>query len=318
MKPRTFISCAIVMCLMCVEARAQGFSDDFNIPVLNSGWSWVREHRPFWSLTGTELQITTERGALNGLSYNNVQNILLQPAPTENFRIETKLNFSPDSILQNAGLIYYITDDNYIRVSRGIWADTSQYVNGVWLEWELNGLPDFVFVTPVPVSDVWFRLYRIGTSYRALYSLDGIAYTEIGVQAVPFPAGTPRVGVQAANGDMILASSDNIPARFDYFNVALVSSVNDPSTADAAVLLDIYPNPVQRNGTLTVQAPAGGLPYSIVITDVLGREVLHRDEMPGSFNRSIELDMSGLGSGTYLLRMQIGTRFSVRPIVITR
>jgi beta-xylosidase len=93
------------------------FRDDFNVH-LKSSWAWVNEDPNNWSLINKPgfLQINTT----NGHFYlGNAKNVLLQPAPQDNFVVETSMLFDPSEGEQFAGLIILESNQNFIQVGLG-------------------------------------------------------------------------------------------------------------------------------------------------------------------------------------------------------
>lgn len=301
-------------------AAAQPFiTDDFNSLVLNPSWSWVREDRASWRLTGTAMQITTQPGALNGMNHNNVHNLLLQAAPTQDvFKMSTRVTFSPDSIYHNAGLIYYVDDDNYVRVSRGMY----EQINGVWVEWETAGLPDFHFIDAVRDTIIYLRLTRYTpSSFRAVYSLDGSNWMLIGDVGLVMPAGEVRVGLNAANGAGIIATPDRIPATFDYFTIDLSTPVESvPVSPDAPRIASLSPNPLTSGASamLAYSLPSPS-PVQLIVTDVLGRTVL--DLQSSAMHSGLQTETFSTGSlpaGPYTVHIVANGAHAARQFVILK
>ena len=301
---------------------AQGFDDEFNSLIMKSGWTWTREDLSHWQFTGTQLQITTQPGALNGMQYNDVKNILLQPAPTQTFRFETKLTFHPDSSYHNAGLIYYFDDDNYVRVSRGIYhPNAGANINGVWMEWEINGIPDMVFVDSISMDPIHLRLSRTnGTYFFASYGPDGTIWRKISDATILYTGSNARVGLQAANGQGVLATTSRIPARFDYFHVLVTSTEEVPQAGAASpAIVRMYPQPLPMGSVATIQYT---LPHasdvSVHLTDLLGRTVWMStfSELDGL--RELHLPAGVANSGTYLLHLVTANGHASQKLVIIR
>ena len=283
--------------------------------MLNSRWSWLREDRPFWSLNGSELQITTQRGALNGTDYNDVRNMLLQDAPASgDFRFFTKLDFSPDSSLHNAGLVYYVDDDNYIRVSRG----RHDAVNGVWMETEVNGWPQIAFVHDISANPIYLRLSRVsGDVFRSMYSINGTDWTMIYERILGFPAMPAKVGLQAANGQGNVTTL-RIPARFDYFRIILGDAARPPSPrAVTPELLGSYPSPARAGGDLTVNFTLPGADGSLRLTDVLGRVLWNGTARPaGTEAMTAVIPLHSVPAGTYMLLLEANGRLAQQTVVV--
>ena len=95
-------------------------SDSFNSGTLGSQWSWIREDNTKWSLTANPgyMRIITQSGDLMPTT-NNMKNILLQTPSTSDFTVITKLTISAIRLIFNqAGLVVYSNDDNYVMLQR--------------------------------------------------------------------------------------------------------------------------------------------------------------------------------------------------------
>ncbi|NOY05588.1 MAG: DUF1349 domain-containing protein [Chlorobi bacterium] len=312
-----FSRAAFSLVLFCWSFIAIAQSDEFNSLNLGSQWSWIRENPDNWFLTSTELEIRTEAGALEGTSYNNVKNILLQDAPRGTFRFETRLYFNPDSMFHNAGLIYYIDDDNYIRVSRGIY-ETS--INGVWMEFEVNASAIMDIVNDITASILYLRLSRTDdTIFTATYSLDGITWRLIGQETLHFPKRKARIGLQAANGYGITATPKSIPARFDYFRFAVTGVADRPAPQPSTSrITSIYPNPFNPATTIRYSVRRAGF-TTLEIVDGYGRVVrtLAKDlRTPGTYATSFT--GSGLPPGVYFARLKTTDGITYRPLLLLR
>jgi len=311
-----------ILLLTVASAFAQNFDDEFNSMIMKTGWSWTREDRAHWQLTGTALVITTQPGALNGMDFNDVRNILLQPAPAVTFRFETKLTFSPDSIDHNAGLIYYINDDNYIRVSRGKYRPSNgPDINGVWMEWEVNGMPDIVAIDNITLNPVHLRLSRTdGTKFFASYSSDTINWQPIHGAIINFIGGPAKIGLQAANGQGSMVTAARIPAQFDYFHT-INTPINEIPTAGAEQpsIQRLYPQPLTQgaNAILQYSLPAGA-DVMVRMTDLLGRAIWSSTFHESSGEHSLRIPTSDARPGTYWLQLSTGRGFAMRQFMIVR
>jgi cytochrome c len=181
--------------------------DNFDSAILNSRWNWVRENPTYWSLTADPgfLQLVT-RGSLNETS-NNLENILLTSTSDIDYRIITKVNFSPIENFHRAGLLVYQDDDNYLQLTR-VYSDGS-YVR---IKTEIGGVTSTIYA-PEVVSDttLYLRIDKQGNDYYGFYSLDGITWEFVGQENLPLS--NTSVGLFAANGPTPL----EINADFDFF-----------------------------------------------------------------------------------------------------
>lgn len=313
----------LVLALLTGRLPAQTY-DDFTSSSLNPVWSWVRESPSNWSLVAGYLTIVTERGALTTGRFNNVQNILLQDVPDEDvIRMETKLLFSPESWLHNAGLIYYIDDDNYIRVSRGMYPDDDGiHYNGVWMEWEQNGVTLFHFVNDIRSDTTWLRLTcAYDTVFHATYSIDGTTWLDIGRESLTFTGGSARAGLQAANGDGLGVMGRNLPAHFDYFGMEPTGIRQSALLPSRLAIVTVYPHPLtsEEHAVATIRLGRADL-VRWYFTDMLGRRFgvsqAHGRLQPGLHH--ITFSLRDVPAGVYFLHVAAGNTLAVQSILLTR
>ncbi|MCB2203645.1 hypothetical protein KQI65_02770 [bacterium] len=317
MRIRHLSGMLLLLILSALPIHAQQY-DDFENPTLEKEWTVFREVPDHWRLLEGLLEITTQRGALNGTMFNNVHNMFLQDVPsTGNIVLETQLYFSPDYLYHNAGLLYYIDDDNYIRVSRGIKPDT----NGVWLEWEVDGETHFHSVFGVVVDTVFLKLERTRGVFTAYYATERNSWQEIASESISFPDGTPMAGLQAANGEGLVAEGDDIPARFEYFG-ANPLAVEDAAGYPASLTVQgSWPEPAVAGQSLTVSlslVKASEVHWKL--TDLLGREVL-ASRSAGRYAAGLQTIQCAIGDvppGIYFMHVMAAHSRVVQRILLTR
>lgn len=327
---KTYIILAVLLLTCTVSLRAQ-FSDDFDEDALNTGWSWVRESPSNWRLGGGALTIWTERGALNTRLFNNVRNMLLQPLPgTRDFMMDTELRFTPYWTLRNAGLLYYVDDDNYIRISRGI----HDGHNDIWMEWEVDGVPSFRYAEAEvgtledPLLEFRLRLKRESTNeFSASYQVNSdvtgwTSWNSFATETIAFPATEPRIGLQAANGDGMVATALPEQANFNYFHYSDVTSVRPLHDMAVALTVEsVHPAPSAAGSVLTMSVStdrAAALQWRM--TDLLGREVIAPTSL-GQRERGtydISVPTGTLPPGVYLWQVSAGSARATRRILLTR
>ena len=93
-----------------------GFRDDFNGSDLAAGWNVVRRDQALTVADG-KVTIPTQAGDLYTTS-NTAKNVVLRPAPTGPFTITAKVNHKGLVQYQQAGVIVYGSDDNYVKLDR--------------------------------------------------------------------------------------------------------------------------------------------------------------------------------------------------------
>ena len=185
--------------------------DDFASPALDPSWGWVREDPTHWSLTALPgyLRITTQEGDIFAAT-NDAHNLLLRNGPAGDFEISAAVKFAPSANYQQAHLLVYWDDQNWVSIKRIF--STVSGGNGVEFNWEVGG--NFYFLArSETATDLQLKLTKAGTTYTGLYSIDGQIWTQVG-QISLANAAIPRVGLGAWNG---AATAAEIPADFDWF-----------------------------------------------------------------------------------------------------
>jgi arabinan endo-1,5-alpha-L-arabinosidase len=182
-----------------------------------SGWTWVRED-PAATETGGALRWPTQAGDL--ANTGGTASVLLRDPPDGAWTAETRLaiDLGTDEVrnYQQAGLIAYLDDDHFLRLSHvAIW-NTRQTEH--FKEMPFAGRVSFggmAVGTPAPVT--WLRLsHRLDPAggeheLQAATSRDGRHWTWGGTWTLP--AGTrPRVGLVSHGGAGAVA-------EFDYFRI---------------------------------------------------------------------------------------------------
>jgi beta-glucosidase len=229
-------------------------SDDFNGTTVGPQWSWVRQDPLTEHVGSGSLQITPEQGDLTGTT-NTAHNILVQPALGD-WTIESKLTFStpPHADTQQAGIIAYQDDDNYLKLGWEYSSGVAQLVETT--EDSLSGTPATQVLTTIPTAGilsntVWLRMVKVGPRYTSYYSTDGVHFVPI--YNVGASLSNVKVGLFAfAGADTV----NDLSVAFDYFHVQ-----NGGASAE----------PVHGARRKVTQAK-GGRPRSQDTRPVLGRQ----------------------------------------------
>ena len=182
------------------------------------GWTWVRGPDPAVSETGGALRWPTQAADLTGPG--GTASVLLRDAPAGAYTVETKLaiDLGTDEVrnFQQAGLIAYLDDDQFLRLSHvAIWNTRQTEFGKEMPVADRTSYGGMAVGTPAPVT--WLRLsHRIDPAngeheFRAASSRDGRHWTWGGVWTLP--AGTnPRIGLISHGGAGAVA-------EFDYFRI---------------------------------------------------------------------------------------------------
>jgi arabinan endo-1,5-alpha-L-arabinosidase len=205
-----------------VPAPAVGrvtWSDDFSGSAPRTGWSWVRPDSAV-TVGGGSLNWPVQDGDLSGPADN--AGVLVRTAPRGDYTVETKLtlDLGVDDVrnYQQAGLVAYVSDDDFARLDQvAIW-NTRQIEFGRELPYA-GGLAYGGVTVGTPATTTWLRLvHRVDPvtgehRFRSESSTDGHTWTLGGVWT--FPAGeVPKIGLVAHGG-----ATPAVTARFDYVRV---------------------------------------------------------------------------------------------------
>lgn len=169
---------------------------DVKRATLSDAYSWVREDPARWSATSKDA--VTLRAGANGLwaTQNAAVNMLLTPQPAaEKTVLDVTLDGATVAGYEEAGLIFYVGDDDYVALHRKHAAGSPVLA----LVTETKGSPNENTRVAAPADAVIrLRLERAGSTFTASYSIDGQAYKTIGSIVNPTVGDAARVGVMAA------------------------------------------------------------------------------------------------------------------------
>ncbi len=197
------------------------FSDGFEGSSLGTGWSWTGP--PAATVQGGVLHFPVQQADLVGAGSNGAS-VVLRRAPAGDYVIETKvrlpLGIGKLRTFPGAGLIAYVNDDLFLRLSTVAIFDTRQVEFGK--EQTYAGVLAFGGMTQAPPAETtWLRLaHRVDPAngeheFRAGVSRDGNSWTWGGVWTLP--AGSqPRIGLEAQG---LQAGQAPVTARFDYVKI---------------------------------------------------------------------------------------------------
>ncbi|VTR93141.1 signal peptide protein : Uncharacterized protein OS=Rhodopirellula baltica WH47 GN=RBWH47_02949 PE=4 SV=1: DUF1349 [Gemmata massiliana] len=190
-------------------------------------WKPVRpdEDHVSWTKNRGALTITTQRGTIHGDETGNkesqARNIYLidNPLPDDaDFEIVTCIaGFAPKQQYQQAALILYNDDDNYVK-----WSYEFSYVNngsvalGLIRETKAKPEHDHVAVPEKADEKLWLRLTKRKNSYEYASSTDGKEFAVHGEREWG-DKGPQRIGILAKNGG--LADVPEVDVCFSRFEL---------------------------------------------------------------------------------------------------
>jgi len=191
------------------------FRDDFSGPALAAGWTWARENPATWSLANGNLQIELEYGDLWEGWTNNCRNLLLRTPPlSDDYTVETHLSATLVANINQALIILYGDDNNYVRFGLIRCCGGVLNVNHVH---EIGAVPQPQIQTSYGSGDVYLRIVKTGGSASLQYSSDGTSWsTHTTIPSLGFSIS--GVGLVAFDGSEPPSAS---VARYDYFQASV-------------------------------------------------------------------------------------------------
>ncbi|WP_300266934.1 DUF1349 domain-containing protein [Microbacterium sp.] len=186
----------------CAAAGTDEFDDG-----LGDAWErTVREELARHEVSGGSLTIPTYEGGVAAAP------LLQQSLPEGAWQITTKVSLDPANNYQQAGLLLYANDTDYLKL------DLGKARPGRVVELVSAGTPSFTTQRRYDGSDVWLRLTSDGAQIEGSVSYDGVTFDRIGsLLSAETELGVPRfthVGPFAFRGSAAVAEID---ATFDWF-----------------------------------------------------------------------------------------------------
>ena len=136
----------------------QLFEENF-IGQLDHDWIWVHEQSTAWKVAGGVLHLRTLPGTLWGEA-NNAHNFLLRTVEEMSNGMVSRVTVTshPRLMGEQAGLIWYLDDDNYIKLVKES-LDGSQWIV---LAREQDGQPELIDKTRISVESAELQLALLG------------------------------------------------------------------------------------------------------------------------------------------------------------
>jgi beta-xylosidase len=205
---------------------AAKFTYGFNGNTLGTGWSWVRQDSSAWSLTERHgfLRIHTQAGSLDDNAIAN--NILTRPALAVDYQVSTHVEFTPTHNFQEASLLLYQNDNNFIKVSRIY----NSVVGGsiILLKREVAGAGVGAFFSPVTTATaVDLRLQFVGAHVSGSYRIGTGNWVTLGQYLVGPISAYANVAIAAHHGAPT-NPPPSITADFDFVELAELSKLGLP------------------------------------------------------------------------------------------
>lgn len=286
-----------------------GHTDEFDSSTLDSAWSWVRENKSNWSLSENSgaLTIHTEYGELL-YGDKSMKNILLRQAPAGDWTITTKINATFDNSYEQAGLIVYQDDNNYILME-------AKYDYGQkFLCWKTTGgqtIGEYFHNATIP-NPCYLKITKLNNNYQCFYSADQVVWQLVKLwEGVDFS--NIKIGLIASNGFAYSRPAFQHTIQFDWFNLEngfcrpggaqslTLGCTQDGSTAALKI------EEVKPNGLLTNWTSDGG---SGLNDGLLFTPAVATNQVELNFDSNVQLDRMLLFSGVDLDQLQVQAEVS--------
>ncbi len=193
------------------RTSAEDYQADFKNG-LDEGWSFVREDKKEWRVTDGQVELLAQPANIWGKANNGTKNLLLRILPAVNASVEVVVDFNPRKKYEQAGLMLYVDDDNYIKLDRELIDGQSCVM--ILENW---AKPKLVKRIPFREGPMHLRLEIVGGKVKAMVKApDAVDWIAHGETTLPGKPDAVRAGVFALNGDA------NAPrwAKFSQFKLS--------------------------------------------------------------------------------------------------
>jgi regulation of enolase protein 1 (concanavalin A-like superfamily) len=188
-------------------------------------WEWVREDRDSWRVEDGKLQIKAQRGTLWKADRNDAKNLLVRPWPAaeagDDSFISVTVRFAPEQGGEQAGVMFYLGDDDYVKLVR----ESLEGKRWIVMGREEKGDGKQIAKQAVESDEVTLYLARHGDQVEGLYTTPGKTERQaIGNCTLPAPPaaeGALRFGIFAHGGPPAAAAD----ARWATFSNLTVTSL---------------------------------------------------------------------------------------------
>ena len=178
------------------SAFAEDYKADFS-KALDGGWSFVREDKAEWRLKDGNLELLAQPTNIWGKANKGTKNFLLRALPGATSSVEVTVDFTPKKEYEQAGLMIYLDDDNYIKFDRELYDGQS-----CTLVLESAAKPKVVKKIPFPEGPMRLRLEIADGKVKAMVKTpDAKDWTAHGETTLPGDADKVKVGFFALQGD---------------------------------------------------------------------------------------------------------------------
>ncbi|WP_205471609.1 ThuA domain-containing protein [Nocardioides sp. SYSU D00038] len=281
----------------CFTGRSDGFD---GTSLDTSRWDAVVRGDQTMTVSDGTLNIPLTATDIYGNNGSATPNIVLQHLPGGAFTATTKVTLAAVRQYQQAGLIVYGDDNNYLKlVVQGRTAEPNKAGNVIQFAKEVAGTATETNTSGLGANfpdTVWLRLSSPdGLAVTASYSADGQDFVDMTGARDLSSINEPRIGVTAFANN---AAAANITAHFDYFRITpddTATPCNGEDTTDPEV-------------DATVLGSYEGEVKTKVDTQIGGTATLVSEQDGDGFTTTADLNLTGLEAGAgYESHLHVGT-----------
>ena len=135
-------------------------------------WRWVREEPDTWRVEQGKLQIRAQRGTLWKAQPNDAKNLLVRSWPAEareDAVVSVTVRFAPERGGEQAGVMLYFGDDDYVKIVR----ESLEGKRWIVLGREEKGTPQQIDKVTEEADEVTLYLTRKGGEIEGAYAVAG-------------------------------------------------------------------------------------------------------------------------------------------------
>ncbi|WP_295099954.1 DUF1349 domain-containing protein [uncultured Candidatus Kuenenia sp.] len=188
------------------------FEDEFDGKSLENSWIILRENQSDISLTESpgHLRIISKAEDLWQINVNNKIK-LLRRGPHGDFEIVTRLTYDPKEKFQQAGIILYEDEENYVMLTRQ--KDDAQHVVMSRSISKTEGAKS----AATSLTTLYLKLTKSGESISGAFSTNGETWTTVDhISGLHFKH--PQVGLVGFNAQQKTTAN----ADFDFFKISAI------------------------------------------------------------------------------------------------
>ena len=289
-------------------------SDEFDGTTLDMcRWDAVLRYDPaHLTVADGRLTLETTPGDVFGTDNSGPKNFVLQTAPDGDWVMETEVDASAfDGRYQQAGLIAYLDDANYLKLDYLTTnAAGSAVTRGIEMRSEIGDVvqspqPN---ASPAPTQGVWsFRLAKKGAVFTGSYSADGETWTDFApLTNAELDTSALRIGVFTLGAE----STQNRPAHFEHVTI-------EPVDDTVPLALTVNASPEEPSGSAGWHT--GPVTFTAEASGGTGTLVVESKVDDGAWRRNVEpLVVSADGEHTVSFRVtdESGKVLEAEPVTV--